>query len=124
MFVSDAYEGAISEREIVIKSGFLDYIEAGDKVLADRGFTIQDLLAERDATLVIPPFMRNKDHLSEEEVIMTKILSKARIHIERSNERIKNFEILNHKIPASLLPLLSQLVFVVCCLVNFQPPLL
>ena len=30
MFVSDAYEGAISEREIVIKSGFLDYIEAGD----------------------------------------------------------------------------------------------
>ena len=43
-FISEAWEGSISDRAIVIQSGFLDYIEDGDVVLADRGFTIDDLL--------------------------------------------------------------------------------
>ena len=54
---------------------------------------------------------------------MTKIIAKARIHVERYNERIKNFELLSKKIPQTLIPLISQIVFVVCCLVNFQEPL-
>ena len=56
MFVSHAFEGSISDRAITEQSGFLDYIEANDTVLADNGFTIHDLLDERDANLIIPPF--------------------------------------------------------------------
>ena len=36
VFISDAFEGSISDREIVIKSGFLDYMDPGDKVLAGK----------------------------------------------------------------------------------------
>ena len=83
MFVSQAFEGSISDREIVIKSKILDHMDPGDVVLADRGFTIHDLLADRDATLVIPPFLGRQDQLTPEQLAMTKIIAKARIHVER-----------------------------------------
>ena len=123
MFCSDAYEGAISDREITTKSGFLTFIGPGDVVLADKGFTIHDLLAEKDATLVIPPFLKDKGQLTPEQLALTKIIARARIHVERYNDRVKNFKILDQTIPHYLLPLLSQIVFVVCCIVNFQEPL-
>lgn len=123
MFVSDVFEGAISEREIVKQSGFVDHLKEGDIVLADRGFTIEDLLVEKGAKLVIPPFLGGRKVYSNEELIRTKLIAKARIHVERFNERIKNYRVLSGVIPHYLVPLLSQIVFVLCCLVNFQEPL-
>ena len=57
MFCSDLFEGSISDRQITIDSGFLDFIEAGDLVLADRGFVIHDLLSSKNASLI-------QDHVS------------------------------------------------------------
>ena len=124
MFISDAFEGAISDREIVEKSGFVDRLDSGDVVLADRGFTIEDMLDPKGVRLLIPPF-RQKDRkdFTTEELAKSKILSRARIHVERFNERMKNYRILSGVIPHYLRPLLSQIVFVVGCLVNFQEPL-
>lgn len=73
--------------------------------------------------LVIPPFLGKKDMFSEEETVLTKLIARARIHIERFNERIKNFKILSGVVPLNIVPLLSQIVFILCCLVNFQEPL-
>ena len=44
-FISQLYTGSVSDREIVRRSGFLD-LPFDDKgsVMADKGFTIQDLL--------------------------------------------------------------------------------
>jgi len=58
VYVSDLFEGSISDRAIIEKSGFLDKINPGDLILADRGFTIEDLLIARQASLNIPPFFR------------------------------------------------------------------
>jgi hypothetical protein len=128
MFVSDAFEGCISDKEIVKQSGFLDKLEKGDAVLADRGFTIFDECAGKEATLIIPPFLTTdqktkEKKLSREETVQTKIIARARIHVERFNERLKNFEILAKPVPIALFPLLSQIVFVLCCFVNFDEPL-
>jgi hypothetical protein len=123
MFVSEVFEGAISDREIVKQSGFVEYLKEGDIVLADRGFTIEDLLVEKGAKLVIPPFLGGRKVYSNEELIRTKLIAKARIHVERFNERIKNYRVLSGVLPHYLVPLLSQIVFVLCCLVNFQEPL-
>ena len=44
VFVSNAYEDSISDNQLTIQSGFLDHINPGDLVMADRGFTIRDIL--------------------------------------------------------------------------------
>jgi len=123
MFVSDVYEGSISDRQIVKQSNFIEKLTIGDVVLGDRGFTIHDICATKGATLVIPPFLDRREKLTREEVLKTKLIAKSRIHVERFIERIKKFQIISGIIPLSLSPLLSQIVFITCCLVNFQEPL-
>ena len=46
LFVSDAYEGSISDKEIVRVSGFLDFLNPREVVMAQRGFLIKELLNE------------------------------------------------------------------------------
>ena len=123
MFTSDVFEGSISDREIVIKSGFLDYLCPGDTVMADRGFNIRDLLNERKVDLIIPPFLGGRKCLTPQEEALTKDIAKHRIHVERSIERIKKYRLLHKVIPLSLQPVITQIVFIVGCLVNFQEPL-
>lgn len=54
-FVSSLFTGSISDRELTERSGLLDLLEPGDGCMADEGFTIQKLLADRGATHIIPP---------------------------------------------------------------------
>lgn len=50
-FVSKLYGGCISDREITIQSGLLDLIEPGGSIMADKGFTVADVLASKGVTL-------------------------------------------------------------------------
>ncbi len=61
-FVSELYVGAISDVELTKLSGFVNTIDgkAGVSVMADRGFTVTDILAEKDVELNIPPFMEGR----------------------------------------------------------------
>ena len=120
IFISDAYEGSISDYAIIEKSGFLDFIEAGDVVCGDRGFTIENLLIEKHATLVMPPFKGKKAALSIEEEAATRVIARGRIHIERFNERMKTFRFLSGPFPQRKISLLSQACFVIGCLANFS----
>ncbi|XP_059902695.1 uncharacterized protein LOC132453776 [Gadus macrocephalus] len=55
-FVSSLFTGSISDPELTERSGLLDLLEPGDGCMADKGFTIEKPLADRGATLIIPPF--------------------------------------------------------------------
>ncbi|KAK2153699.1 hypothetical protein NP493_2271g00004 [Ridgeia piscesae] len=123
MFVSDAFEGSMSDNDIVKKSGFLDKLDAGDLILADRGFTIRDMLYAKQVDLNIPPFLQGRNRLTVGEEITTKQIARVHIYVERAIERIKKFRLLKRVIPLSLQPVFSQMVFVAGCLVNFQDPL-
>lgn len=59
-FISQLFTGCTSDRRIFEESGFLEKIEHGDDIMADRGFLIRDLLARRSATLNIPPLSMGK----------------------------------------------------------------
>ena len=83
VFISDAFEGSVSDKDICQQSGFYDWIQKGDQVLADRGFLIEEELRAKGAFLNIPPFLRGRKKLNLEENLRTKCVSKARIHIER-----------------------------------------
>ena len=67
-FISQLYTGSISDREIVIRGSFLaQEFSEGDSVMADKGFTIQDLLP-LETNLNIPPFLGQFEQTSPENV--------------------------------------------------------
>ena len=58
-FISQLYTGHISDREIVTRSGFLNLpFDRGDTVMADKWFTVEDLLP-LGVSLNIPAFLGN-----------------------------------------------------------------
>jgi hypothetical protein len=122
VFISKLYPGSTSDVAIVEHCKLMDQLVPGDMVLADKGFTIHKLLPQ-GVHLNIPPFLTSKAQYTPSEVQLCRKIAKSRIHVERANERIKNYEILRH-IPHQF-RFISTKIFQLCCvLVNFQDPLL
>ena len=122
-FVSDLFGGDIDHVKIFKECGILRHLQPNDLVMVDRGFTVQDLLNPIQVELKIPSFLKGRGSLTAAEELETRRIAKARIHVERFNERLKQFKLLSRRIPLSLAPLATQLVVVAACLVNFQETL-
>ena len=45
-YVSNLYPGSISDKAILHQSGLVNHFSAGDMILADKGFLIQDILPD------------------------------------------------------------------------------
>lgn len=89
-FVSSAFGGRTTDAQITYASGFLNFLEPGDIVLADEGFPeIRTILndCEKGVVLVMPPFL-HEGHCTAEEVSQTRQIARVRIHIERIMQRI------------------------------------
>ena len=122
-FLSDLYEGSISDRDLVIASGILDKLERGDSVMADKGFEIDDLLVPLGVRLNIPPFLDKRQQMLPGDVRSTKSIAAVRIHVERAIGRLKEFKLLNGVIDNSLYDIFELIVFVAAMLCNFFPSL-
>ena len=84
-FISQLYTGQISDREIVMHSGFLNLpFVRGDSAMVDKGFTVQDLLP-LGVSLNIPPFLGSKGQMTPEEVVQTQQIASLQIHVELIN---------------------------------------
>jgi len=70
--------------------------------MADRGFTIGDLLEPINVTLNIPPRVEDPSgQLTEQDRVETRRIASVRVHVEHAIGRIKNYHIL-HLIPNSM----------------------
>ncbi|KAK7495566.1 hypothetical protein BaRGS_00013264 [Batillaria attramentaria] len=123
MHISRAYGGRASDKFIVMDSGVLNRILPGDEVMADRGFTIQDLLFQRRASLNIPAFSQGKQ-LPPGEVTRTRRIAKVRIHVERAIRRLKVFRILKETVPVSMAPKIDKILRISAGLVNLGTKLI
>ncbi|XP_033644777.1 uncharacterized protein LOC117304428 [Asterias rubens] len=123
-FISQLYPGSMSDREIVIRSGFLDpkLFQKGDVVMADRGFTIDDLLKPMGVKLNIPAFFKERKQFEEDETIETQQIAAERIHVERAINKVKKFRIFDSAIPLTMHGSINQ-IWTVCCLLtnSFNP---
>ena len=133
MFISQLYEGYISDKQIVKRSGFLDIlrkkltvseIKKGDSLMADKGFDIQDELKKLDLHLNIPPFLKDKVGFEEDDVVKTQAIARHRIHVERAICKVRRFQIFHSVIPVSMFGCINQIWTVACLLSNFQNPVL
>lgn len=96
-YCSQAYAGSTSDRQTVERSGILSMCQSGDSVLADRGFTIQDMFVEKNITVKIPTFLKGKSQLPGLTVIKDRELASKRVHIYREvywiDKNIQNIKI-------------------------------
>lgn len=123
-FIGQLYTGSISDKEMVERSGFLKLpFEQGDSVMADKGFTIEDVLP-LGVSLNIPPFLGMSDQMPAEDVIKTQEIASLRIHVERAINKIKNFLIFEGVIPISQFCVVNQMWCVCAMLCNFQDPII
>ena len=122
-FISKAFGGRVSDKVITQRSGFLQLLELGDLMLADRGFLIEEDLAAYGAELAIPAFTKGKKQLPPAEADKTRRLGQVRIHVERMMERLKNFSIISGILPMAFLPHIDNIVLVIAALSNLEPPL-
>jgi len=123
-FVSSLYTGCISDTQLVERSGFLSLLQEGDEIMADRGFTIENLLTPLGVRLNIPPFLGERSQMEGTEVVETQQIASLRIHIERAIRRVKEFDMLSSVMPASVAASANQIWTVCCLLTNFQNPLI
>jgi hypothetical protein len=122
-FISRAFGGRTSDKIISIQSGYLDFIQHGDIVLADRGFLIADEIASRGARLVMPAFQRGKEQLSAREVEISRKVAHVRIHVERAMERLKNFRILSGRMSMNMVPHSDSIMTICAAVMNMHPNL-
>lgn len=118
-FVSDLYMVSVLDRELIIKSGFLERnFDAGDTVMAYRGFKIKDLLEKIGVGLNLPPFL-TKGQFSAADVQETADIASLYIHVKRRIQHIKTY-IFDRIIPISLGPIIE--IWSVCGqLSNLKP---
>ena len=89
-FVSDLYAGRCSDKAIPKDCGILDLLQTNDSVMADKGFTITDILPS-GVSLHIPTFLKDRPSLSIEEETETRCIASVRVHVERAIRRITKF---------------------------------
>ena len=67
-YLSQCWGGRVSDKFLTQSCGFLNLLEYGDMVLADRRFNMSEDLAIHGASLAIPSFTKGKSQLSQQEV--------------------------------------------------------
>ena len=124
-YISPVYVGSISDVELTRTCGFLTALsdKPGISIMADRGFTIKDMLKDLNIELNIPPFLDGRRQLPPQEVESGRKIASLRVHVERAIGRIKTFSILKGVIPLSMARITNQTVCICAFLANFHPAL-
>lgn len=131
IFISEAFGGRSSDKYITVKTQFLENLQEGDFVLADKGFKIEDEVEAKKADLQIPCFVKNGAQFHPTDVEETRELANVRIHVERVIRQLRaKYNICADTARMSAISkqndlfdrdLYDKVVFLCCCLVNMCP---
>lgn len=121
-FISRLWGGRASDRHISKEDELLTKLHPGMPIMADKGFTIEDLLPP-DINLNVPPKIPSNRQMTEDEILITMYIASARIIVEMKMEQIKNYRILQGVMPLSEAHLAEQIIFLCTAWTNLLPPL-
>ena len=108
------------DKEITLKSGFLDKLTHADCLLADRGFLVEEKLVTRRAVLRIPAFTRGKKQTTGKDIDISRQIALVRIHVDRVIGRLKKFKILNTTIPIAQLNLTDNIMVTIAGIISLN----
>ncbi|XP_062586724.1 uncharacterized protein LOC134248334 [Saccostrea cucullata] len=123
-YISDAYCGAASDRQIIERSDLLlekDKFQDHDSIMADRGIMVQDLFASRNIQVNTPTILKGKSQLEAQDVAKDRRITSKRIHVERIIGLARTFKILKKELPQGKAILGSRIIFICFSLLNFRP---
>ncbi|KAF2890024.1 hypothetical protein ILUMI_16149 [Ignelater luminosus] len=124
-YLSKACGGRASDKAIFNKEKIIELLIPGhDAIMVDKGFLIDDECKRNYIKLYRPPFLgRGKSQFSKEAEETVEI-ARARVHVERRIQRLKNFTLLKNRYSWTLLPLIDDILVIVSALVNLSEPIL
>ena len=122
-FVSAGWVGRSSDNHVTEHCGFLDILEPYDKVMGDRGFQIQKMLAQRFVTLVIPPGRKGEYQMLDSDVAKTQEVANRRIYVEQAIRRVKTFGMLQREVPITLIHSIDDVMTIAAGACNLRVPL-
>lgn len=124
-YISKPYGGRASDKTIFEQSDLILKLEGSrDAIMVDKGFLIDDICQNFKVKLIRPPFLRGKKQLNADEALLNAKISAARVHIERTNQRIKIFKILGGKMQWSLVKKVEDIFTIACAITNLSSPIL
>lgn len=119
-YISPAYGGSTSDRQIMERSNLMKMCDPGDDIMADKGFNVDDIFTPFEVAVNIPTFFKKKNRMSSAVVSRDRKIASKRVHIERLIGLGKTYKILtepmNH-IETSLSTQITKVVFTLC---NFR----
>ena len=126
-FISNTYPGSISDKKIVVKSGFLNsnLWEQGDTVIVNRVYSlIKDYLKPLGVGHEIPNFLKGCEQFTIKETVKSQQIANETIHVERMIQRLKCYHVFDRVVPINKLGSLNQIISVYALLSNFQETIL
>lgn len=118
---SHVYPGSISDSEITAITDILKFVDEDREIMTDRGFSIQDLCAEKGVTLNRPKQKEN-DQFTNTENQRNFDIASTRIHVERFIGRVRKWKILNDIWPMNRVDILTCVWQMLCHTVNLTCP--
>lgn len=119
-YLSPAYGGSTSDRQIIERSGLPSMCDSHDSVMADKGFNVQDLFVANGVSVNIPTFFKKKNRLTSSQVLADRKIASKRVHIERVIGLMKTYKILTSPLPPSETVLSSHIFKICAMLCNFR----
>ena len=123
VYVSKAYTGRVSDKEITVLTEYLDTVPPYSVVMCDKGFNINEECAARRISLYVPPGKRGMSQMGNAEVSRTNRIAKLRILVEQVIRRMKCFRILSTELPLSLIPSVDDILIICAALSNMKEPI-
>ena len=123
IFVSKAFGGTTSDKELTNKSGYLDYVPPYSQIMYDKGFNLTKECESRFISVAVPPGKRGAAQMTPAEVRKTKHIANLRILVEQVIRRIKSFRILGSEYHITMLKLFDDVVIVCAAICNLRKPI-
>ncbi|XP_064455422.1 uncharacterized protein LOC135366587 isoform X2 [Ornithodoros turicata] len=123
-FISKAFGGRISDKEITVESGFLELLLPGDQILADRGFLLHQEFFHRNVQLITPAFTKGRTQLLPSEVESSRRISSSRIIVERTVGHLKKWKVLSNTVSYTVVKHFDDILTIIAGLTNTAPSLL
>ncbi|KAL3272246.1 hypothetical protein HHI36_022728 [Cryptolaemus montrouzieri] len=116
-YLSSGYESSFSDKGILKKESFLHKLASGDTIVADNALMIDEECENASINLIKLPLRKIHGITKSDEETLTSI-EKACAHVKKTLERIKMFNIIDHKVDWYLLPSIDKIMTVIAATVN------